>query len=305
MSYKLNLEIPIGINIKRIIRELDEKIINEILYSGKPKHEIIHYVRKRCKEIRGTLRFLRPKHEFIYKKENTCYRDAAHEISLVRDLQSRVEATDRLFKHFKNQLDKESHQFIYDYLIEVRNEIYNNKDKLDGLLISFSKKIKIAQGRVNFWPIKNKGFKTINKGLLKTYRCGKRAMIKAYKKPNTKNFHEWRKRVKYHWFHLQLISPIWPKYIKSYIAEIEQLAEQLGDEHDLANLKEILLDKKWEKNKMPQIKNLIHFIDKKRNEIRDYAYPVGKRLFFERPGSVSKRFENYWSLAEKQLIRKN
>ena len=58
-------------------------------------------------------------------------------------------------------------------------------------------------------------------------------MKKARKTSTPECLHEWRKQVKTHWYHAQLLKPIWPQFMKPYANTLEELSHTLGDHHDL------------------------------------------------------------------------
>ncbi len=60
---------------------------------GMDRHETVHEVRKRCKEIRAALRLVRGVLP-TYSAENAHYRDAARRLSDIRDAQALVETFD-------------------------------------------------------------------------------------------------------------------------------------------------------------------------------------------------------------------
>ena len=45
------------------------------------------------------------------------------------------------------------------------------------------------------------------------------AMDAAAKDPTADNFHEWRKRVKDHWYHSRLLWPVWQKPMKAFTSD--------------------------------------------------------------------------------------
>ena len=49
-------------------------------------------------------------------------------------------------------------------------------------------------------------------------------------------FHEWRKRAKYHRYHLELLRGAYPAMIEPWIDEMHRLTDALGDDHDLSVL---------------------------------------------------------------------
>ena len=58
----------------------------------------------------------------------------------------------------------------------------------------------------------------------------------ARKAPSAEHMHEWRKRTKDVWHHLQLLEESWQPVIGAVADEAHELSDRLGDEHDLTVL---------------------------------------------------------------------
>lgn len=46
------------------------------------------------------------------------------------------------------------------------------------------------------------------------------------------DFHEWRKRAKYHWYARRLLREVWPATMDARRGEVRRLSGLLGAEHD-------------------------------------------------------------------------
>ena len=93
-----------------------------------------------------------------------------------------------------------------------------------------------ARGRVDDWPLDHDSFEALRDGLERTYRRGRRDFRAARADPSVEALHEWRKRVKELWYHHTLLRPIWPPVMQAVGDEAHELADRLGDDHDLAML---------------------------------------------------------------------
>ena len=82
-----------------------------------------------------------------------------------------------------------------------------------------------ARTRARRWRITGDGFNVLARGISKSYKGAQRAMDEAVKEPTAETVHEWRKRVKDHWYHTRLLCPIWPRPMKAHC----EVADQLGD----------------------------------------------------------------------------
>ena len=276
--------------IDKAIAEIDDKELNH--------HEVVHQVRKRCKKLRGLIRLIRPVFP-DYKKENSFFRDAAGELSSVRDAQSIIECFDDLAEHYENMAGLVHFEPIRRHLIDRRAKIADNTDDLGDRLKTFRARMVEARARVKKWKITDEGFDAVAEGFMKTYKRGRKTFSKAYEKPSAENFHEWRKRVKYHWYHCRLLREIWPEMLKVQRKTANDLADLLGDDHDLAVLQETL---QKEHQRLVHLRDcnaedldrIFALINEYRAGLQYQAQFLGERLYAERKKCIAKRFRSYW-----------
>jgi CHAD domain-containing protein len=269
-----------------------EKAIGEITDDELDRHETVHQVRKRCKKLRGLIRLVRPQFD-DYRRENAFFRDAARELSYVRDSQSIIECFDGLIGHFQEQIDQDAFARVREELVERRQRIADDKVGLDEKLDEFLTKMHEARGRAAYWKIDEDDFSAVEGGLAKTYGRGRKALRDAYEHPSTESFHEWRKRVKYHWYHARLLRQIWPDMMSAWRSASDRLSDLLGDEHDLAVFRQSLCDDPDRFGDDADRQVLIGLIDRRRAELQAEARPLGQCLFAEKSERLSERFACY------------
>ncbi|WP_404419271.1 CHAD domain-containing protein [Marinospirillum sp.] len=294
MSYQLRNEETIQKNIQRLAREQLDKAIDDIDDSGLDASQSIHQVRKRCKKLRALLRLVRPALGKTYQQENACFRDTARRLGVFRDKQSLVEVLERLQASLDNS---ERHRFD-----QVLGKLRARRDAAAGtaqqdphaLLAEARKSLQKAHQRVALWELDSEGFPAVKKGFKKTYRRGRKALESAFKTENASDFHEWRKRVKYHTHHLDLLKPLWPPILRAWRKETKTLADLLGDDHDLALLDRLLESKKEELAKESTRKDLQKLILCEQQRLRAQAWTIGQRLYAETPGALTRRWKSYW-----------
>src|SRR5262245_36992637 len=156
--------------------------------------------------------------------------------------------------------------------------------------------MKQASGRVGKWKIAAKGFGAIEDGLILTYRRARRTMVAAYDDPTPANFHEWRKQAKYHSFHLTLLRGLWEPVMNSLSKESDDLADVLGDDHNLEVLHQTLLTSPKKFGKKRDIQVLLGVIDRRSAELRVDGNRIGTRIFVEKPNVFGQRFSAYWDV---------
>lgn len=298
MSFRIKMDAPINNEIRRIACEELDSGLHE-LDSDSDTHETIHEVRKHCKKLRGLIRLARPAFEKTYKQENNTLREAAGRLSSARDAQAVIETFDKLVDTFDEDLPVTTYDWIRLQLLEQRDKVQQDDTQLQHKLAAFRRDLVAIRARAAHWPLPDKGFATIAGGLCKTYARGREAMGQARKEPTTERFHEWRKRVKYHRYHLELLQGIWKRPMKARRKELHTLSDLLGFEHDLAVLQDQLLANPDRYPPGDELNGFLAIIDERRGTQRRKAFNLGKRLFVEKPKRLRKRLGAYWKAARK------
>ena len=293
MAYRIRRQKSVQESVRKVALEQIDKAIGEIMDEELDRHVTVHQVRKRCKKLRGLIRLVRP--QFCdYQKENAFFRDAAGELSYVRDAQSMIECFDNLMKRFQDYVDLDAFTPVRDELAERRQKIANDKLGLEKKLDQFFAKMREARQRADRWKIDADGFLAVKGGLAKTYRRGRKGLRNTYGEPSAENFHEWRKRVKYHWYHARLLRRIWPDMLQVHRRATDQLSDVLGDDHDLVVLRQTLLEHPDRFGGESDLQPLIGLIDRHRAELQTLARPLGEHVFSEKPEQLASRFGSYW-----------
>ncbi len=294
MAYRLSKNKSVEKSVRKIALEQIDKAIGEIKDKNLDHHEKVHQVRKRCKKLRALIRLVRPKFK-DYSIENAVLRDAARQLSFIRDAQSIIESLDRLSEHFQPHIDNKVFTSIRKELIARRKHFVENKGDLDQELEQFHAEMKEIRRRCRKWQIEGTNFTSIAGGLRKTYRRGRKALDKACETPTTENFHEWRKRVKYHWYQSRLLRQIWPGMMRARRTTANDLANLLGDDHDMAILGETLRDDFKDFSGKNRLEEIFGLIERRRRELQNAARPLGEWLYAENGKQLTKRYSSYWS----------
>ena len=294
MAYRFRRSESVQAGIQRMAREQVDSGLAELRDAGLDRDEAIHQIRKRCKKIRALLRLVRPAIGELYQQENAFYRDLAGELSRVRDAQSVIETYEALLQRAQGDVD---HLFtaVAAGLAERRTRIARGELDLDARLAELEPALEAARDRIAHWDVNAKGFDALQGGLCKTYGRGRRALPQAYAKNTTEAFHEWRKRVKYHCYHLRILTPCWKPVLKPQRAALSRLADLLGDEHDLGVLREILIAEPQAFGGEHTVGAFLELLDSRREELRAEARPRGERLLCESPKALAHRLQCYWT----------
>jgi len=76
--------------------------------------------------------------------------------------------------------------------------------------------------------------------------------------------------------------------------QAHQLADHLGDDHDLAVLRDLLVGEGAEWAAPGTLMKLLDLIDVRRGELQHAAAQLGQRLYADRPKAFLNRLHSYW-----------
>ena len=277
--------------IRRIASYQLRQAIAEIDAPDDGLHESIHDARKRVKKLRGLLRLVRPALE-IYAEENAHLRDAARELSDLRDATALLETLDRLAARHSDRLDGRRIAPLRRQF-EARREAASKARDLGDRMHIFRGALSRTLTRIGDWKLDADGWDAIGPGLAKTYGRGRDAMRLAHKTGTGPDFHEWRKRVKYHGYHARLLKRIWPRMLKPHAKAVSRLGDILGEQHDLVVFQPILPTADLK----PETLHLLEEVAaEERLALEARALTLGPRVFTDAPGALSRRWGAWWRI---------
>jgi len=273
-----------GEQVQRAQRDLDEQ--------AHGRHEAVHDVRKRCKKIRGLIRLVRPAFDG-YSEANQHFRDTARLLSVSRDATTLIECFDALVERFASS-DHSDIELVKPLRIELYDRRAETTDdqQLDERIAEVRTRLQDSLEMIEGWQLDTSRFTALGGGLTNTYALGRDAMRSAYKERTTEHFHEWRKRVKYHRYHLRLLRDCWKKPFDSWRDEAKRLSDVLGDEHDLAVLSDVMINEAPWVIGSERVALLQQLIDCRREELQTQTFSLGKRLYAEKPQHFELRMKN-------------
>jgi CHAD domain-containing protein len=292
MQYTVQTDETVSEGIKRIISGKVESAIGHI-DSDMDIHETVHEVRKRCKEVRAAVRLVRPVLP-TYKKENAHYRDAGRRVSDIRDAHAAIETFEKYLKPAagehatpkRNKIDS-----LRPKLVERRDRIAAEQS-IDERLLEVRQDLLEGQRRINSLPIATEGYDAVSGGLRKSYKRARNRMSEAYNDPTFENFHEWRKRIKYHRYHSRLLRSVWVGPMKERREQLNSLSDTIGDENDLAEFSIMMREEGMFE---PETRDTLNRIIRgRRAELHRKGRHLGKKLFAEDPDRLVDRIGAYW-----------
>jgi CHAD domain-containing protein len=154
-------------------------------------------------------------------------------------------------------------------------------------------------GHVSDLKLNQIDFLAVGGGLKASYSKGRKAMQQSIDNPTDEILHQWRKRVKDHWYHSRLMRNIWPRLMKAYENDMKQLSDLLGDDHDLAVFRRMLEHLPDNALTEPVSNALRQYISDRRNTLQEQAVQLGTKIYPEKPKRFYQRWEVYWNVWQK------
>ena len=295
MSYRLARGESATDGMRRLVLEQLDAALDDLESRDEHDHdERVHDARKRLKKARAVLRLVRPAlGEETFRHDNACFRDAAQELGGARQGAALVECLERLYSAHAGEVRPDAFSGVHKLLEERRAHAVG--DTLErGVESEVAQTLRLASHRVRSWTLDADRWDALSGGLEKTYARGRKAFEAAYAEPGTETFHEWRKRVKDHWYHVRLLQRIWPKPMQARRRALRELADLLGDDHDLGELRDVLRALPPSLAADLRVDGLLALVDQRERALRSQARHIGRRVFAEEPRHLARRFGGYY-----------
>jgi CHAD domain-containing protein len=293
MPYHLKKSESIPHGIKRISTEQIDDAVEQLAH-GEDRAEAVHEARKDIKKIRGVLRLMKPELQATYSLENARLRNVGRGLSEIRDAAAMIEVFDSLiekhkadFPGIRRGLEKSKHET--EQSIDVATAA---SEAIAGL--------HAIRRRAEDWPLRTNGFRALAPGLEASYRRGTKALRRAGKTGTPELFHEFRKCVKEHWYHLRLLEGLWTEPVEGREKSLKELETWLGDDHNLIVLQE-KLSKEPDKYGAPEEVGLfLALAAREQQELRANALVLGQRLYEEKPRLFVRSLAKLWDAWQEQ-----
>jgi len=294
MSYRIEPDEAVERALRRVAHEQLDKALNEIADPELDVHRTVHQARKRCKKLRALVRLVRKSFDG-YSDANRAFRDAARVVSDLRDAQVHVETIAEVRAARDPVLDDGVLEPIERRLVAHRDAMVEGPDGARSRIEEVRAALLVAKDAVDGWSLDDDGFDAVEGGLRKTYGRARDRMEDAYEDETVEAFHEWRKRVKYHRYHVRLLQDFWPNPLRALREELHDLSDWLGDAHDRAELADAVDALFGDDEHVEARRALRAFLDQGRYERRERSRDLADKLFAEPKDDFVDRLGAIWS----------
>ena len=295
MEYRLKQSESISEGVRRMAAEQLYRVLEYLGCQDGERDKHIHEARKATKRLRALVRLVRRDlGDEVYVLENQCYRAAGQRLSGLRDATVLVETLDRLVESLGEDVPKSRFARVRVWLVERRDRVYGQADSINRAVQEVIAELVQAGERLEYWNLQRPDWGGIRVGLQRIYARGRRDFAAAYALPSDEAFHDWRKQVKYLWYHTQILENVWPPVMQSLTEELDQLGELLGQDHDLALLRTTVLAEFPRAGATATLMALERRIGEVRSRMQGQARLLGERIYVERPQEFTRRLRGYW-----------
>lgn len=297
---------PLGVGLKRVAMEQLELAARGFFDDETDFGTAVHEARKAIKRVRALIRLIESELEDkVFTFENQSLRDTARLITKVRSTRAVADAARSMRDLYGDLLAEGTFEELMVRL-EHRRGVAELEALEDPRLVgSVVRSLERAYNRYSSWPTDDEAreaygigvrdaFPSISSGLASTYGRGRRAMVQAYTSRNASDFHQWRKRVKDFRHQMEFLTPLWPEVVVGMAMTADRLGLVLGEDHDLAELMG-LLGSRPDLCPNPRERSLLAALaQQRRSELEMAAEILGRRIYAEKPGAITRRFGEYW-----------
>ena len=288
-----------GRSVQKEVRRIARRQIDDAIATidaRRPLTETVHDLRKRCKKVRALLRLVRPCFP-DYAGENAVFRNAAQSLSFLRDAAVSSAIYDAIAEAHHGRM--RGFAGIRRVLLTRQKQTLNDKQVIAARLAAFRAAMIAARERAGRWTIDAAGFDALAGGLAKTYKRARAGMKAAEAHGRAADFHEWRKRVKYHGYHTRLLEPVWPRELTAHRQAADELNDLLGEHHDLAVFESVLRGQSDAFGTV-DIDGFAALLNERQDELAIEALVIGRRLLTEPPKTLVKRWRDWWTIWHKE-----
>jgi CHAD domain-containing protein len=252
----------------------------------------VHSARKSLKKERSLLRLTRAAVSGTKRRrENVALRDAGRALSATRDAEVLVQTLDELSERYAGQVPEAVFGAFRERL-EAGRQVAREQLTDPAVAVEVAGQLAAVRRRISKWKLGNGDWPALAGGLKRTYADGRRAFDKARSRPDTDSLHEWRKRSKDLWYELRLVGPICGQAVRGQAKEAHALADLLGDDHDLAVLRQTLTQTGAQV--ASDLDAVLGLLDHRRQQLQAEAMFVGERVYAESPKAFVKRIHRSW-----------
>jgi CHAD domain-containing protein len=241
------------------------------------------------KRWRALLRLLEPFVGAEARRLRDEARDLARALTGARNAQSALDALADLEKHGL-ALSARSIAGLRRRIEEIR---LSAETTVNGdMRLRLGNALEQASAVVERWPLHTLTFDDVADQLTRFYRDARRLLPKDWPTAEAEDLHELRKWVVIHRYQIDIIEPLWPRFVKMWSGEAQRLRDRLGKHQDLLMLTSLTGPHqplaRWRSR-------LAVAIAERRAAHVGGSARIAARIFVEKPNALRRRLATMWT----------
>ncbi len=281
--------------IMRILMERTDAILFHCSPAPGDIHTSIHEIRRNIKKIRAVLRLIRDEAGYgFYYRENRFYRDQGRLLSEIRSIEILNHSLNLVNRNFKTGIPREEVNHIAAEIAERRNDIIINTIEKQKILQHISSEVSVNRERLKTFKLEKNDFSGIKPGITRIHKHCRNYLKICTKNLQITKLHDFRKKIKYLLYQLQMIYFVFPSLLKVYISSLDTIADNLGIYRDLYELRNFIISTGHQQENGKSINKLLNEIENLKSKHLLKAMGKSDLLLSVRTGAFINQIEKYF-----------
>jgi CHAD domain-containing protein len=270
---KRSAETPTHIARRALLAQLDKTI--EELGKRRRSDVAVHNIRKQLKRARAALRMLRDCIGVVeYRRDNALIRDAARPLTPLRDAKVLLQTLEQV--ESKQETGSRGFFLRFRKLLEELRRLARRQLRAADLAAA-ARVLRGIRRRAAALPGSRLAAPHA-RGLEHAFKKARSVFAVVKRQGTDESLHEWRKQTKYFANQLEMLLPLEPKLFDKSHRQATQLADCLGEDHDLAILTEQISQHALGAPGT-DARRLIGTVKRRRKKLQRRAMRLGHRLY--------------------------
>ena len=286
----LRPSVAVGEALRGVARDILAEARAAIEDSTKSDADAVHDFRRAMKRWRALLRLVEPFLGEEARRLRDEARDLAHALTGARNAQSALDALADLEKHGL-ALSARSIAGLRQRIGAIREAAETTLNA--EMRLRLGSALDQAAVVVERWPLHTLTFDDVADQLTRFYRDARRMIPAHWPATDAEELHELRKRVVIHRYQIDIIEPLWPRFVKMWSGEAQRLRDRLGKHQDMLMLASLTGPHqplaRWRSR-------LATAIAERRAAHVAGAARIAARIFVEKPNALRRRLEAMWTV---------
>jgi CHAD domain-containing protein len=289
MAFRLKRDGSMPKQLRRIVRSELRTALDELAEEATADAGA-YEARKSVKKIRAILRLLRQPLASDYADENARLRRVAHALASIRDADVSLDTLHDLHARYPAAM---SARVVRAVGHGLRTRERQARAEVPPLVRRAKAALLVSCQSVPAHIERAGGFRAARAGAVVGYRQARTAYRGLDVDAEATAFHEWRKRVKDHWYHVRLFARL-PNGSRSRTDTLRRLEAWLGKDHDLAALRRLIVDGDDGFGDAKSRTLALGSITRRQASLRRRALTLGARVFAPTPKDFKASVTHWW-----------